>query len=64
LGFEGDLAKPVIGSGAGGFCIEEDKHLAGILTQKFARVVRFTVRPHGRFLGACPDCLVVLQWVC
>jgi hypothetical protein len=24
--FEGDLAEPVIGSVAGGFCVEEDEH--------------------------------------
>ena len=64
MGFEGDLAEPVVGSDAGGFCIEEDEHLAGVLTQQFARVVRLTGRPHGRFLGACPECLVILQWGC
>jgi len=27
LGLKGDLTKPVVGSGAGGFCVEEDEHL-------------------------------------
>jgi len=27
LGFKGDLTQPVVGSGAGGFSVEEDEHL-------------------------------------